>query len=263
MGNSQIIVVKIGGVALGSNDTTVEDIVYLQQQGKKLVVVHGGGKLITDWLKIHGIATRFVNGQRVTDRDSLAVAVAVMAGVVNKEIVAGINQLGGRAIGISGADGALAKCSLEDKKLGYVGRVVEVNTELLDTLLKAGYIPVIAPLGIYALERPAGAPQVLNINGDIFASEIAAAAGAERLIFLTDVPGICDQSGNLLARLSATEAEELVRSGVASGGMIPKVRGCLRVVNTAATTCVIDGRQPHALRQQIEGQGSGTTIYKK
>ncbi len=262
MGNKQIIVVKIGGVALGSNDTTIEDIVYLQQQGKKLVVVHGGGKLITEWLKIHGIATRFVGGQRVTDRNSLAVATAVMAGLVNKEIVAGINQLGGSAAGISGADGALARCSLEDEKLGYVGRVVEVKTELLNTLLQAGYVPVIAPLGIYAFERPAGAPPVLNINGDIFASEIAAAVGAEQLVFLTDVPGICDRAGNLLARLSAAEAEELVASGVASGGMIPKIRGCIRVVDTAATTCVIDGRHPHALRQQIEGRGGGTTIYK-
>ena len=262
MGNSQIIVVKIGGVALGSNDTTIEDIVHLQQQGRKLVVVHGGGKLITEWLKMHGIATRFVGGQRVTDRDSLAVATAVMAGLVNKEIVAGINQLGGRAIGISGADGALARCSLEEEKLGYVGRAVEVNTELLDSLLQAGYVPVIAPLGIYAFERPAGAPQILNINGDIFASEIAVAVGAEQLIFLTDVPGICDQAGNLLARLSVVEAEELVASGVASGGMIPKIRGCIGVVNTAAATCIIDGRQPHALRKQVEGRGGGTTIYK-
>jgi acetylglutamate kinase len=261
MERNPVIVVKIGGVALGSNDTTVEDIVYLQQQGERLVVVHGGGKLITEWLKIHGIATQFVGGQRVTDRDSLGVAVAVMAGLVNKEIVAGINQLGGRAIGISGADGALAQCRLEDEKLGYVGKVVQVNTELLDTLLQAGYVPVISPLGIYAFDRPDDAPHILNINGDIFAGEIAAAIGAEQLVFLTDVPGICDQSGALLSRLSTREAEELVASGVASGGMIPKIRGCIRVVNTAAATCIIDGRQPHALRQQIEGRGGGTTIY--
>jgi len=260
--HSPVIVVKIGGVALGSNDTTIEDIVYLQQQGKKLVVVHGGGKLITEWLKLHGIATRFVGGQRVTDKDSLTVATAVMAGLVNKEIVAGISQLGGRAIGISGADGALVQCSVEDKALGYVGRVGEVRTELLDTLLQAGYVPVIAPLGIYAFQRPEGAPRLLNINGDIFAGEIAAAIGAERLAFLTDVPGICDRTGKLLPRLSAAEAEELVRSGVADGGMIPKIRGCIRVADTAAATCIIDGRRPHALRQQIEGHGGGTTIYK-
>lgn len=260
--SNPLIVVKIGGVALGSNDTTIEDIVYLQQQGKKLVVVHGGGKLITEWLKIHGIATQFVGGQRVTDRDSLAIAVAVMAGLVNKEIVAGINQLGGHAIGISGADGALVQCSMEDEKLGYVGRVVRVKTELLDTLLQAGQVPVIAPLGLHTFDRPEGAPQILNINGDIFASEIAAAIGAERLIFLTDVPGICDRAGNLLERLSAAEAEELVKSGVASGGMIPKIRGCIRVAGTASATCIIDGRQPHALRGQIEGRGGGTTIYK-
>jgi len=262
MERNQVIVVKIGGVALGSNDTTVEDIVHLQGQGKRLVVVHGGGKLITEWLKMHGIATRFVDGQRVTGRDSLAVVVAVMAGLVNKEIVAAINNLGGRAIGISGADGSLAQCRLEDEKLGYVGRVVKVNTALLDTLLSAGYVPVIAPVGIYAFDRPDDAPQTLNINGDTFASEMATAIGAGQLIFLTDVPGICDRSGNLLSRLSAREAEELVASGVASGGMIPKIQGCLRVVNIAAATCIIDGRRPHALRQQVEGRGGGTTIYK-
>lgn len=261
MERNPVIVVKIGGVALGSNDTTIEDIVSLQQQGKKLVVVHGGGKLITEWLKIHGVATEFAGGQRVTDRDSLEVAVAVMAGLVNKEIVAAVNQLGGRAIGISGADGALAQCRIEDEKLGYVGRVVEVNTELLDTLLQAGYVPVIAPLGIYTFERPDDAPRILNINGDTFAGEIAAAIRAEQLVFLTDVPGICDRSGSLLSKLSAREAEELVASGVASGGMIPKIKGCIRVVNTASATCIIDGRQPHALRQQMEGHGGGTTIY--
>ena len=262
MERNPVIVVKIGGVALGSNDTTIEDIVYLQQQGKRLVVVHGGGKTITEWLKLHGVATQFVGGQRVTDKDSLAVAVAVMAGLVNKEIVAAVNQLGGRAIGISGADGSLAQCRIEDEKLGYVGQVVRVNTGLLETLLQAGHVLVVSPLGLYAFDRPEGAPHILNINGDVFAGEIAAAIGAEQLIFLTDVPGICDRSGNLLSKLSAREAEELVASGVASGGMIPKIRGCVRVMATAAATCIIDGRQPHALRQQLEGRGSGTTIYK-
>jgi len=245
MERNQVILVKIGGVVLGSNDTTIEDIVHLQQQGKKLVVVHGGGKLITEWLKLHGVTTRFVGGQRVTGKDSLAVAVAVLAGLVNKEIVAAVNQLGGRAIGISGVDGALTQCRIEDEKLGYVGRVVEVNTDLLDTLLQAGYVPVISPLGIYAFDRPSDAPQILNINGDIFAGEIAAAIGAEQLVFLTDVPGICDRSGNLLSRLSVSEAEELVASGVASGGMIPKIRGCIRMADVAVATCIIDGRQPY------------------
>jgi acetylglutamate kinase len=262
MESNPVIVIKIGGVALGSNDTTIEDIVYLQQKELRLVVVHGGGKLITEWLKMHGIATRFVGGQRVTDRDSLGVAVAVMGGLVNKEIVAGINQLGGRAIGISGADGSLAQCQMEDEKLGYVGKVVQVNTKLLETLLQADYVPVIAPLGLYAVDRPDGAPSILNINGDIFAGEIAAATGAEQLVFLTDVPGICDQSGSLLSKLSAGEAEEMVASGIASGGMIPKIRGCIQAVNTATATCIIDGRQPHTLRQQIEGRGGGTTIYR-
>ena len=259
---NKVIVVKIGGVALGSNDTTIEDIVSLQQQGKLLVVVHGGGKLITEWLSKQGISTRFVRGERVTDKASLEVAAGVLAGLVNKEIVAAINNLGGQAVGISGADGALLQCGLKDAKLGYVGTVVKVNTALLETLLRAGYIPVISPLGLYSFDKPDDAPQILNINGDIVAGEIAAAIGAERLIFLTDVVGICDQSGKLMPRLSSSEAEALIVSGVASGGMIPKIKACRKALATA-TTSIVDGRQPHALLRETEGQGGGTIITKE
>jgi len=258
----KVIVVKIGGATLGSHDTTLEDVVHLQRQGRLLVVVHGGGKLITEWLARHGIVTQFVRGERVTDRPTLEVAVAVLAGLVNKEIVAALNNLGGRAIGISGADGALMRCRLENVELGYVGMVEEVNTALLETLLQTGYVPVVSPVGLYAFDRPPDAPQILNINGDLVASEIAVAIGAERLIFLTDVAGVRDQSGKLLPRLSSGEAEALVASGVASGGMIPKIKGCLRALTAVATTCIIDGRQPHALLHEIEEQGRGTTIYR-
>ncbi len=255
-------VVKIGGVALGSNDTTLEDIAYLQKQGMALVVVHGGGKLITDWLKKHGVETRFVNGERVTDGPSLEVATAGLAGLVNKQVAAGINIAGGRAVGISGVDGGLIQCRVQKPELGYVGQVVRVNSDLLQALLGAGYVPVIAPIGLYAEARPEGAPALVNINADLAAGELAAAIGAERLIFLTDVPGVFDHSGNLLRRLSVPRAEELVASGTASGGMIPKIRACLRAVDTSQSTCIIDGREPHALRRQFEGHGSGTTIFK-
>jgi len=259
----KVIVVKIGGATLGSHDTTLEDIVYLQQQGKLLVVVHGGGKLVTEWLSKQGISTRFVRGERVTDKATLETVTAVLAGLVNKEIVAAINSLGGQAIGISGVDGALIQGRIKDKEMGYAGTVVKVNTTPLEALLQAGYVPVISPLSLHSFDKPDDAPQILNINSDPVAGEIAAAIGAEKLIFLTDVAGVCDQSGKLLAQLSSSEAEALMVSGVASGGMIPKIKACLGALANTSTTSIIDGRQPHALLREMEGRGGCTTIIKK
>jgi len=253
-------VIKLGGATLGNHDTAIEDIVELQRQGKLLVMVHGGGKLITEWLTRQGISSRFVQGERVTDRATLEVAISVLAGLVNKEIVAAINSLGGQAVGISGVDGALIQAEVKDIELGYVGRVVKVNVTLLRILLQSGYIPVVAPVSLHSFDKPTEAPQILNANADIVAGEIAAALGAERLIFLTDVVGICNRQGKLLPQLSPSEAEALVASGVASGGMIPKVKACLRALSNTSTTCIIDGRQPHALLKEVEGDSGGTTI---
>ena len=258
----KVIVVKLGGATLGSHDTTIEDIVYLQKQDKSLVIVHGGGKLITDWLAKQGTSTEFVHGERVTDKATLEVVISVLAGLVNKEIVAAINSLGGQAIGISGVDGALIQGRVKDKKLGYTGTVVKVNTTLLKTLLQSGYIPVVAPVSLLASGKSDKAVKILNINADTVAGEIAATVGAEKLIFLTDIVGICDQSGKLLPQLSPSEAEALVASGVASEGMIPKIKACLRALSNTSSTCVIDGRQPHALLRNIEVKGGGTTIKK-
>ncbi len=256
----KVIVVKLGGATLGSHDTTIEDIVELQKQGKSLVVVHGGGKLITEWLAKQGISTQFVHGERVTDKATLEVVISVLAGLVNKEIVAAINDLGGQAIGISGVDGTLIQGKIKDIELGYIGTVVKVNITPLTVLLQSGYIPVVAPVSLLAFDRPEEALPILNINGDIVAGEIAAAIGAERLIFLTDVVGICDRSGRLLPRLSPDEAEALVASGVASEGMIPKIKACLIALSSTSITRIIDGRQPHALLREIEEGGGGTTI---
>jgi len=253
-------VVKLGGATLGSHDTTIEDLVELQQQGKLSVVVHGGAKLVTEWLARQGISSQFIQGERVTNKAALDMVTAVLAGLVNKEIVAAINSLGGQAVGISGVDGALIQGRIRDKELGYIGSVVKVNLAPLETLLQSGYIPIVAPVSLLSFDRPAEAPRTLNINGDAVAGEIAAAIGAERLIFLTDVGGIRDQSGKLLPQLSPGEAEALMVSSVASGGMIPKIKACLRALSDIQTTSIIDGRQPHALLKEIEGEGSGTTI---
>jgi len=254
-----ITVIKIGGSTLSSRDTTVEDIVSLQKQGKSLVIVHGGGNTVTEWLKRQGIETQFVRGERVTDGPALEIAVAVLAGLVNKEIVAAINNLGGKAVGISGIDGSLIKGKIKNREMGYVGMAAEINPEILEILLKAVFIPVVSPMSLYAVDRPAGASQILNINADPTAGDLAAIK-AEKLVFLTNVTGILDASGNVIRQLTPEKAGKLVTSGVITGGMIPKLNACLTALNAGAVARIIDGRQPHALMQEFAGEGSGTTI---
>jgi acetylglutamate kinase len=249
-GFDNISVIKIGGSTLGKHDTTIEDIVSLQRQGKSLVIVHGGGKLITEWLGKQGIETSFVRGERVTDRAALEVVISVLAGLVNKEIVAAINGKGGRAAGISGIDGGLILSTPKSAE----------DTALAKVILHSGYLPVVAPIGLDLTGGQDQAPQLLNINADLVAGEIAAAIGAQRLVFLTDVAGVCDEVGNVLGQISPDEAEALIASGVVSGGMIPKIRACLRASASGSATCIVDGQQPHALLQAIEGHSSGTRI---
>ncbi len=262
----EVTVVKIGGSTFGKHEPTmldigdVEDIVRLQRRGKSLVIVHGGGELITEWLKKQGVTTQFIRGERVTDRPTLEVVVSVLAGLVNKEVVASIHSRGGKAVGISGVDGALLEGKLREKELGYVGTITTVNTSILETLLNSGSIPVVAPLSIHSLGKSDDEPQILNVNGDTVAGEIAAAIAAERLIFLTDVPGIQDEQGNLVPHLSPEEAKALVTSGVASGGMIPKINACLRALTSTQTASIIGGKTPHALLKEIEEGNVGTTI---
>jgi acetylglutamate kinase len=256
----KVIVVRIGGSILGNHDTAIKDIVALQKQGRQLLIVHGGGKVITEWLKKQGAGTNFVRGERVTDGPTLEVATAVLAGLVNKDIIAAINTLGGKAVGISGVDGGIIRGSIIEKEKGFVGAVTNVDTALLEALLKSGFIPVIAPIGLNSDKKPADEPPTLNYNADVVAGEIAAAVKAERLVFLTDVEGVSDNSGKLLRTLSPGEAEDLIESGVASGGMIPKIKACLKALSGGSETCIIDGRKSHALLKKIEGKNGGTTI---
>ena len=258
--SNRAIVVKIGGATLGSHDTTIEDIVHLQKQDKSLIVVHGGGKLISEWLNKLGVSSQFVKGERVTDEVTLDMVTAVLAGLINKEIVGAINSLGGEAVGISGVDGALIQSRIKDAKLGYVGTVVKINLAPVAMLLKSGYIPVVAPVGLHSPDKPDEATLMLNINGDMSASEIAITLKADNLIFLTDVSGVQNSEGSLLPSLSPDEARALIDSGVIKGGMIPKVEGCLRALSSVSSTQIIDGRNEGALLAAIEGNGNGTTI---
>ena len=253
------IVIKLGGSTFGSQDTTIEDLVTLQKRGIPTVVVHGGGDVVTDWLTKLQIPTTFIQGLRVTDARTLKVVVAVLAGLVNKELVAEIETRGGKAIGLSGIDGGLLQARVKDAKLGLAGEVVKVNPEPLKAVLEAGFLPIIPPLSLYP-SPSSGEGFILNVNGDEAAGEIATAIGAEKLVFLTDVAGICDSSGKLIPKLSPQEARSLIDSGVASGGMIVKIEACLRALGTVPITRIIDGRIPHALLKEIEGRGEGTTI---
>ncbi len=257
-----ITVIKIGGSTFGSGDTTIEDIVALQKKGAALIVVHGGGSTVTEWLKKQGAATKFVRGERVTDLPTLQIATAVLAGLVNKDITAAINLKGGRAAGISGVDGALIESKVKYKEMGWVGSVEKVNAGLLETLLKAGFVPVVSPISLLSIGRTADAPGIINVNGDPVAGEIAVAVGAKRLVFLTDVAGVTDRAGKIISRLSASQAEAMIAKGEISGGMIPKVEACMRASDGGATARIIDGRNKHALTREIEGETGGTTIVK-
>jgi len=253
------IVVKIGGSTLGSHDTTLEDMVTLQKRGLPLVVVHGGGNRVTEWLKRQGIPTSFVGGLRVTDERSLEMVAAVLGGLVNTDLVAAINSLGGRAIGMTGVDGNLMEGKIEDAGLGYVGRIVKVNTKAVKAILAAGFIPLIAPPCAKSAEETASVPY-LNVNGDEIAGELAAAMSAQSLIFLTDVEGIRDSQGNLLRKVTAGEVKSLLASGVIAGGMIPKAEAALTALRTTPLVQITDGRLPHALIGAVAGEIAGTVI---
>ena len=247
-------VVKIGGSTLGAEDTTLEDVVALQRSSERVVVVHGGGAMITDWLDKMEIPSEFVDGLRSTSAEAIEVVVAVLRGVINTQLVGQIDALGGRAIGLCGVDGGLVQAKRYDARLGYVGQVTSVDGGFLDSLLDAGVVPVIAPIG---LERPS---QPLNINADTVAGEVARAIGANQLVFLTDVDGLLDASGRVLPSLSATQAETLRGAGTIAGGMIPKVEACFRAAEAGGAAIMANGRTPGTLRRIVSGERLGTRI---
>ncbi len=251
------IVVKIGGSTLGSHDTTIEDLIAFQREGIQPVVVHGGGKAVTDWMDKQGVRTRFVKGLRFTDEPSLDIVVAVLTGLINKQLVSRVLSLGGKAVGLSGVDGGILQAEVLDPDLGYVGKVTQVNTEPIEVAVEAGYIPVIAPVAIRLSEDES---TLLNVNADTAAGEIAAALGVQKLVFMTDVEGVLDSSRRLIPRITERQARSLMQSNVIAGGMIPKIGACLRNVGEGRTARIIDGRKPHALRSFLEGEAVGTRV---
>ena len=253
-----LTVIKIGGSTLGNHDTTLMDLVELQKKGEKFVVIHGGGKTISEWMEKQGIRPKFVNGLRVTDSQSLDIVVAVLTGVINKSIVASINSLGGRAIGISGADGSMVSAEIADPELGYVGKIKSVDTAPIEAILEAGYIPVIAPVGIHSDSDDHS--KLLNINADTVAGYVSSSINADRMVFLTDVEGVLDSSKWLISRMTKRQADSLVASHVIAGGMIPKMEACIEALLGGAISQIVDGCAPGALKDVVSGHKLGTRI---
>ncbi|MBI2917914.1 MAG: acetylglutamate kinase [Chloroflexi bacterium] len=252
--SNKTLVIKIGGSTLGAEDTTLEDLVALQAQGWRPVVVHGGGPMISEWSQRLGISPRFEKGLRVTDGPTLQVVVALLGGWINKDLVAHLIALGGNALGLSGVDGRLLEAEVKDPALGLVGEVVRVNPAPVLLALESGYIPVVAPMAVAQ-----GDAAILNVNGDTAAGELALALKADHLIFLTDVDGVRNGSGTALRRLSPDEAQRLMAQAVISGGMIPKVEAGLRAAAAGIPCRILDGRVAHALAYAVRGP-VGTVI---
>ncbi len=259
------IVVKYGGNAMISEhlkEQVMEDIVLLSMIGIKVVLVHGGGPEMSDLMRRVGKIPQFIDGLRVTDKETIEIAQMVLAGKINKSLVSLLHAKGGTAIGLSGIDGKMIEAEFKNPQLGYVGNVVKVDPKPIETLLGAGYIPVISTLGF----DPDG--NVFNINGDTAAGKIASAIGAVRLIMMTDIEGIRkdkDDPASLIPELTAQQAEEMIENGEISGGMIPKVRCCISAVEEGvAAAVIIDGRVPHAtLMEILTDEGAGTMFVQE
>jgi len=266
-------VIKYGGHAMADErlkESFALDVIMLKSLGINAVIVHGGGPQINETLKRYGIVSEFVRGMRVTDHETMAVVEMVLVGQVNKEVVGYLNQHGGKAVGLCGKDGTLLLAKkllqelpgengmLEQVDIGYVGDVVKVNTDLIKALEQGGYLPVIAPVGV-GLEG-----ESYNINADVVAGRVAAALNAEKLILLTDTPGVLDKEKKLIPKIKVAQIHGLVENESITGGMIPKVVCCAEALRDGVRKShIIDGRMEHSVLLEIfTDVGIGTEITK-
>lgn len=270
--NGKTFVIKYGGAAQTKNDLKeffAQDIVMMNFIGIRTVIVHGGGPKISETMKKMGKTPKFLHGQRITDQETMDIVEMVLGGLVNKEIVSLISKHGGRSIGLSGKDGGLIKAKKKLVKkltpetgvdeiidLGLVGEVTSIDPDVIDSLDQNGFIPVISPIGI----GPNG--ETLNINADFVAAAIASSLKAEKLILLTDVPGILSKKGSIISTLGKRQISKLIKDNTITGGMMPKVQSCLNALSGGVgKTHIIDGRIPHCLLLEIfTKEGIGTEI---
>ncbi len=270
------VVIKYGGHAMLDEElkkAVLTDVVLMKYVGMHPVIVHGGGPDITDMLKRFNIESKFLGGLRVTDKETMEIVEMVLVGKINKELVSHINGFGGRAVGLSGTDGDLLMAekkpgrirssdgSVDLVDIGYVGEITQVNPDIVDTVIREGYIPVVAPVGV------GEDGESYNINGDTAASALAVALQADKLMILTDVEGILgdrNDPSTLISPLSRSQVPALIREGVIDGGMIPKVECCVRALDGGVkTTHILDGRVPHSLLLEVfTNKGIGTMVSK-
>ncbi len=260
--HNKIIVVKYGGNAMISEELklqVMEDLVLLWLIGVKPVLVHGGGPEISDMLKKVGKQSEFVDGLRVTDKETAEIVQMVLAGKINKQLVNLLGEFGGNAVGISGIDGHLIEAKVKDERLGFVGEITNVNVQPILDLIEKEYIPVVSTVGC---DKEGN---VYNINADTAASFIAGAMKAERLITMTDIPGILrdvNDPDSIIKRVTTDEARQLFADGIISGGMIPKVECCIEAIEKGVRrVTILDGRVPHALLLELlTDEGAGTLV---
>jgi len=258
--NGKIVVVKYGGNAMIDEElkqSVMRDVVLLSLIGVHVVLVHGGGPEISDMLKRVGKKSEFVNGLRVTDQETIDIVQMVLAGKVNKSLVALIESIGGRAIGLSGMDGSLIEAKMMNSELGYVGEITHIEEQTILDLLEKGYIPVVSTVG-FAKEG-----HVYNINADTAAARIAGKLRAECMISMTDIAGLLadkNDPSSLIPMVSVSEAPQLMQEGIISGGMIPKVECCIEAIRRGVKKVfILDGRVPHAILMEIlTDEGIGT-----
>lgn len=262
--NGEVIVIKYGGNAMINEQLklqVMEDIALLWLIGVKVVLVHGGGPEINELMDKLGKKPVFVDGLRVTDKETVDIVEMVLAGKVNKSLVTLLQMKGGHAVGISGVDGGMIEAEIKDERLGYVGKITKIRTQPITDLLEKNYIPVISTV---AGDRHGN---VYNINGDTAAAYIAGALHAERLLMMTDIAGILrdkDDPSSLIPELTISEANALREEGVISGGMIPKVECCIKAINEGVkNVTILDGRIPHSvLMELLTNEGAGTMVKK-
>lgn len=262
MYNGKIIVIKYGGNAMVSEELkqqVMQDLVLLWLIGVKVVLVHGGGPEITDTLKAVGKETQWVDGLRVTDKETAEIVQMVLAGKINKSLVNLLQTKGGKAMGISGIDGQMIKAEVKDERLGFVGKITDVNVEPINDLLEKGYIPVVSTIGCD------NKGNVYNINADTAAAYIAGKLNAERLITMTDIAGILrdkNDPSSLIAHIDTVGIRKLIEDGTISDGMIPKVQCCLDAIDMGVNRVIImDGRVEHSLLiETLTDEGAGTMV---
>lgn len=260
----KVVVVKYGGNAMVNEELkrqVMEDIVLLWLIGVKVVLVHGGGPEISELMNRLGKKAEFVDGLRVTDRETVDIVQMVLAGKVNKSLVTLLETMGGKAMGISGMDGRLIEATMKDERLGFVGEITNVNIAPVADLLEKGYIPVVSTVGCDAEGN------IYNINGDTAAAYLAGAIGAERLIMMTDITGILrdrNDPSSLIPSVTVAHAAKLKEEGIVSGGMIPKVDCCIEAISKGVQNVVImDGRVPHSiLMELLTDEGAGTMVTR-